>query len=505
MTEIDKVQQQKEDIDSIYSQIEADILKSTDLKRSMSSLSSHSAISSSSSSSSNSSDYKSIHSEEEEQQESSHTTTTPCSCKDIIVSIDSQHCGLCDQVIPPLQQHQQERLQELGKIEKLKAEVAEKQAQYQLNQKELNSLQTKYTNAQQAVIEMTDKITSLTGDIEIVQLKHKDEIAHTIEIEHSKKLVEIELHDLTQKLFEEANRIVLVEKEEKLAIQLQHDKVDNELTEAEWKLKNVQLELDQLRKDMTEKDEELNFPSSQPQSSRSSFITTHENYLLRAQLDMSSLLKDDTPEPIEINDDYHQQVHDNTLLTEFQQFMDSIQSVSLSKLSTLPFMKLCMKTDIEPCLRFGPSPKISAKKITDAILVKTCLVEECPPSFLEEKIKALTARVEPVKVRTSLWDRFSSSSSNTTTTNTTNSQGGMTLACQACGRSIDEKYDCWRFRISYFDEWSLIDRYCYDRIASVIEFYTFLRKLKIGAYNHVELFQVYQDCSKLKLQMFLSR
>lgn len=464
------------DIDNLYTQLEATMLKvksNNALKRSMSSLSSNSTISSSSSSST------SIINEDLDHV---YLTNINCSCQYWLVSKDSEHCGLCDQVIPTIKQQHEENIsfQEQGVA--LNKQLTKKQALYNLYVKDIQILRQQHDKRQESLVNMTNRIDSLNGDIEIVQLKHKDEIAHTIAIEQSKKLVEIELHDLTQKLFEEANSMVLVEKKEKVAIQLQHDKVNDQLKGVESQLTSVQAELKELRKDMTNHDS--NSQQLNPQSF-SAFISTHENYLLRAQLDMSTLLLDQS-QPIEINQEYNQQVQDDAMVTEFQQFNASIKTTSLSKLYTLSFMKSCLKSDIEPCLRFGPNPKISSKKILDAILVKTCLVEACPPGFLQAPTKA-----DSIKVKTRLWDRFSSSSQDTP-------------GCQACGRTLDEA-QCWRFRISYFDEWSCIDKYCHDRIISVIEFYVFLRRLKAGTDKDSNKFKLYEECSRLRLQMFLSR
>lgn len=467
----------QQDIDNLYNQLEATMLKvktNNQLKRSMSSLSSNSTISSSGSSN------NSIINEDLDH---IYSTNRSCSCQYWLVSSDSEHCGLCDQAIPIVKQQHEDKilLKEQSLI--LDNQLAEKQALYKLYVTDIETLKQQHDKRQELLTNMTNKIESLCEDIEIVQLKHKDEIAHTIAIEQSKKLVEIELHDLTQKLFEEANNMVLVEKKEKLVIQLQHDKVNDQLKGVESQLTGVQAELKELRKDMTNQD--LNLQQLNPQSSFSAFISTHENYLLRAQLDMSTLLLDQS-QPIEINQEYNQQVHDDAVVTEFQQFSESIKSIGLSKLYTLSFMKSCLKSDIEPCLRFGPNPRISSKKILDAILVKTCLVESCPPGFIQAPTKA-----DSVKVKTRLWDRFSSSAQDYP-------------GCQACGRLIDET-QCWRFRISYFDEWSLIDRYCYDRITSVIEFYMFLRRLKTATAKDGNKFELYQECSRLQLQMFLSR
>ncbi|GAA5812802.1 hypothetical protein MFLAVUS_006260 [Mucor flavus] len=482
--------QAQQGINHLYNQLESMIKGETQLKRSISSLSNHSTISSSSSgSSSNSSSNVSMINNELDVYS---TPNINCSCQYWLVSEQSEHCGLCDQVIPIVKQHHENITGLKEQAADSETKLTEKQALYKAYHNDIESLENEHGRRQELVTGMANQIQSLNEDIEAVQLKHKDEIAHTIEIEHSKKLVEIELHELTQKLFEEVNTMILAEKKEKILIQEQHDKVGQQLKCAETELVNVQLALNQVRTDMTDQDF-----NSQPSCSFSSVFSTHENYTLRAQLDMSSLLSDQS-QVIEINQEYHQQVHDLDLIAEFKQFTESINSISFSKLLNLPFMKSCLKSDIEPCLRFGLSPKVGCKKILEAIQVKTCLVEPCSRAFLQEKL-SIQQQPVVVKVKTRLWDRFSSS-------NGGSNSGGENYGCQACGRTIEQdETDCWRFRISYFDEWSLIDRYCYDKIASVMEFFCFLRGLKAGTYKQVDMFTLYQECSRLRLQMFLSR
>lgn len=485
MTELREAQND-DDIKSLYDQIATtiEVKESPEPKRSLSNLSTHSTISISSSSSSSSS---SIYDDALEDTDIK-VTETLCMCKKFLSSRDSVHCSQCDQIVPFVERFRQNADKEKEKITSMKAQLDEKHSVLNYYKKEANTLNIQFTRRQSQILNMTNKIQSLHQDIEVVQLKHVDEIAHIKAIEHSKKLVENEMHDLTQKLFEEANSLVLKEKEEKLAIQTKHDKVKDDFESAESELKKVQSELQELRKDIAAKDQESQ--QLQPQSSLSTFISTHENYLLRAQLDMASLQMDLT-QPIEINPDYHEQVLDNLVMEEFKQFCIDIRVTGLSKLSTLSFMKSCIKSDIEPCLRFGPSPKMSSKKIMDAILVKTCLIEPCPPGFAEERINA-APKTEPPKPKIRLWERFSASTPTE-----------MSNCCQACGRVLEG--NCWRFRISYFDEWALADRYCYERISSVIEFYSFLRKLKVKGYEEIGIFPAYQECTRLQLQMFLSR
>ncbi|KAI8084106.1 uncharacterized protein B0P05DRAFT_536182 [Gilbertella persicaria] len=407
-----------------------------------------------------------------------------CACKQNKILTGAADCASCHQPIPSLIHLHHDLEIQRTKALNLRSQLEEKQAQAEKHAQERQHLQATLDDDKKKLDKTMTNIESLTQDIDIVKSKHKGEIEHTIAIEQSKKCVEIELHELTQKLFEEANHLVLAEKQRKMEIQAEHDYVRSQLEQSESELMTVQAELNVLREQM--------------KSTNETPISTHENYILRAQLDMAYLLQQQQEQPVEISELYH----DPLLLNEFEQFIVTMKTTPLSKLASLPFMKQCLKSDIEPCLRFGPSPKITTKKISDAILVKSCFLESCPPGFVEKKLNQPTE-----KVRTSLWDRFSSSS------NTTNMLQATCLYCQACGRVIYDKQNSqeegevtiWRFRISYFDEWALIDRYCHDRIVSVMEFYTFLRRLKVGVYKEFDMPFLYKEFYKLQLQMMLSR
>ncbi|KAG0166408.1 hypothetical protein DFQ28_006573 [Apophysomyces sp. BC1034] len=162
------------------------------------------------------------------------------------------------------------------------------------------------------------------------------------------------------------------------------------------------------------------------------------------------------------------------VLEEFKNFAESLPTVSLRRLHSLEYMKQNLVEDIEPCLRFGSSPYTTSRKILESILARSCVLEALP----EE-------RKEQLGATTSLWDRFLQPS-----------------GCQACGRDVELTH---QFRISSFDEWACIDRYCRDRLIAVLTFYDFLRRLRAGCYRHRSMDDIYQEYIRLKLQMSLSR
>ncbi|CAO0795786.1 unnamed protein product [Mucor circinelloides] len=407
---------------------------------------------------------------------SSNTTSQSmsCACKHWLVSMETKQCSLCDAIAPPLDQLQTEKQKLKQRIQSLKLQLDEQRSLLNSYQRDFDTLSAQYAQRKQQSDITKAKIESLQQDIHFLKTKHKDEIAHTLEIEQSKKGVEIELHDLSQKLFEEANALVLAEQKEKLILQQQHDQVKSQLENTQTELAAVQAELQTLREAM----------ANQPQETTTA-KTTHENYTLRAQLDMATLLA--VPQPVEINPNIQK---DGLLLQELDTFIKSLETTSMAKVNSLPFMKYCLKSDIEPCLKFG---KATTKRLLDAILSKTCLIEECPQEFIDMKKNQPPIKSKP---KSRLWG-FSSPAQVESTL--------PVLGCSTCGKELEEGEDqMWRFRTSYFDEWALIDGYCRDRINSVISFYTWLRRLKIQE-NKTELDEAYEELTRLQLQMLLSR
>ncbi|KAG2193969.1 hypothetical protein INT46_011311 [Mucor plumbeus] len=406
----------------------------------------------------------------------SSTQFASCTCKHWLVSMDTKYCNLCDNIVPLLDEIQTEKHRLKERIRSLKTQLDERQSLLKSYTKDFNTLNAQYIRSQQQSDTTTFKIESLRQDINFLKTKHKDEIAHTIEIEQSKKGVEIELHDLSQKLFEEANALVLAEKKEKMILKQEHDQVKLQLENSQTELTAVQAELHTLREAMT----------NHPQQATTA-KTTHENYTLRAQLDMATLLN--VPQPVEINPNIQ---NDDLLLQEFDLFIKSLELTSIAKLNGLPFMKYCLKSDIEPCLKFG---KATTKRLLDAIISKTCLIEECSQEFIDAK-----KNLPPIKTKqkSRLWGFSSTSSPSIESTI-------PLLSCYTCGKELEEGEDqMWRFRTSYFDEWTLIDSYCRNRINSVIDFYTWLRRLKLNE-KKLKVDEVYEEYTRLQLQMLLSR
>jgi hypothetical protein len=355
-------------------------------------------------------------------------------------------------------------------------------------------------------------IESLKHDIKILQVKCQEESTEVRDIQQSKEMVKRELEDLSVKLFEEANSMIKIEKEQQELIKETNSQLELDLKQAIDKLEQASSELKLIRNKMEQHDDKeyINHHSTIDEQPSQEEITAatetehddHSNVIdtyARAQVEMILMHGLD----LGIHMDT---LEDDTCLMDFNDFIQQLYKTPLRKLHSLKYMKQLVKEDIEPCLRFGPNPKITAKKIMDAIMIKTCFIEESPLGFITEQDQLRQLRKQEQEAQgatTSLWERFTHSTTST-------ALDSVYVGCQACGRNTLDKGKRpellnYRFRISYFDEWACIDRYCRDRLLSVIEFYMFIRHLRAGAYKHRSLHELYQQAIRLRLQMFIAR
>ncbi|OAD04403.1 hypothetical protein MUCCIDRAFT_161144 [Mucor lusitanicus CBS 277.49] len=347
---------------------------------------------------------------------------------------------------------------------------------------------------QQSIETTCQGIQSLQHDLKVLEVKCKEETSQVIDIQQSKENVKKELEELTVKLFEEANSMITIEKAEQQVIKSRNDQLQQELEDAQSLLKDASIELTQIRNKM-EDSSHVYSTDEQPQSPQSPNSTQIEDCNTPAE---SNVIDTYTRAQVEtilmhgLDLGLHMDtLEDQSALEDLNDFIQLVHKTPLRKLHSLKYMRYCIRDDIEPCLRFGPNPKLSSKKIMDAILVKTCFVEECPEGFVTEQ----ATRQLKEEASATLWERFTTSS--------------VFLGCQACGRDVHssarQEELKYRFRISYFDEWACIDRYCRDRLQAVIEFYLFIRHLRAGVYKHRSLHELYQQSIRLRLQMFLAR
>ncbi|KAI9334065.1 hypothetical protein BD770DRAFT_402582 [Pilaira anomala] len=399
-----------------------------------------------------------------------------CPCKHIINPDDITTCSLCQLPIPIIEQLLAEKTQYEEEISELEQQLKEEQDRIEEQIKAINELNARMEQVQTELQDKTSKFQALQSDMELLNDKYVDEIERVAEIQHSKDMVESELEDLSRRLFEEANGMVANEKRAKHNLEIAQKHLENQLQETRERLGAEQMQLKELRKRMEE-------------------MTTDENIVPKTPdhiKDITNLLAERMT--LLTNEQKHAQI-DTLILDEFEEFVKSGTSVPLKKLHTIQFMKYCQEEDVEACLRFGPNSRLSARKINEAIVLNTCFIEEAPPGFAEEQSKRLTTDT-PLKfsgAKSMMWERFSSTNQST-----------VFNGCQACGRNDGTSLP-YRFRISYFDDWACIDRFCRDRLVAVCEFYVLIRNIRQGLYSNRSIPDLYHEAMRLRLQMFYAR
>lgn len=412
---------------------------------------------------------------------SHHLELTNCACNQVITSQYS--CSECSDNFIPIQKLEEETRAVKTLLSQLQTQGEALRHDQVAKMDRIDLLDSTMIESNEMIETTSQGIESLQHDLKILKSKCKEETCQVQEIQESKENIEKELEELSAKLTEEADIMIVIEKQGQEILKRENEELEKELKSAEMKLKEASSQLKLIRNKMGQHDDIMNHTlDEQPQQQQveSNVIDTYTRAqvetILMHGLDMG--LHMDTLE-------------DDGALMDFNDFIQLLYKTPLRKVHSLKYMRYCIRDDIEPCLRFGPNPRLATRKIMDSILVKSCFIEECPEGFVTEQ----AIRQLKEEASASLWERFTTST--------------VFLGCQACGRNMDKQSRVsllkYRFRISYFDEWACIDRYCRDRLLAVIEFYLFIRHLRAGAYKHRSVHELYQQSIRLKLQMFLTR
>lgn len=430
------------------------------------------------------------------------TISEGCVCQHILADRDSLDCSLCGRTIPIMEQLQREKKMHEQEIKDLEIRLQEEQGKITQQLEEIETLQASLAKVEGELRLKDEEFAALQKDMEILNEKYVDEIERVAEIQHSKDMVESELEDLSRRLFEEANGMVAHEKREKHNLEVAQKHLEMQLRETQDRLAAEQMQLRELREKMQEMAQEQEarlsatptpVSSGEDNEDTQSVATASDSVDHRSARDMSLLFSDRSS--LQISALPVADTVDQMLLAEFEEFVKTSASVPLKKLHTLPFMKHCQVEDIEPCLRFGANARLSARKVSEAIVLNTCFIEETPPGFLEEQ--AQRPSDVPLRISASknlLWERISNGGNPISITN----------ACQACGRQDQDSLP-YRFRTSYFDDWACIDRYCRDRLVAVCEFFVFIRNVRQGYYKSRSIPDLYHEIMRLRLQMFYAR
>ncbi|KAG2177549.1 hypothetical protein INT44_008061 [Umbelopsis vinacea] len=383
----------------------------------------------------------------------SQTSPLSCACIHAFASQDCVQCSLCGTPFEKLKETHQERQERLNQVRELRLRVRDETTQ--------TVRQSLKIEKQQKTIERLIKdIATRIADTEALvidkgQLKEKleEERAHLAKIQNDKVEIEQELAELSTNLLEEANGMVAIEQKERQELEKQSSQVRSQLELIQQKLEGEQKQLEELREKMM------------------------QNVQVEAVEDVEQDSK-----------------IDDMVMNEFKDFLAAVSITPAKKLHTISFVRNCLAEDIEPCLRFNPSSRMSSKKIVDAMATNSCFIEVMPTGFSDEQFTQKLTADQPLRIsasRSMIWDMLTTSGTETTAE-----------SCMACGRTATLTH---RFRISFFDDWACIDRHCRDRIVTANAFYQFIRNIRHNRYRDRSIYDLYQDSVQLRLQMLLAR
>ncbi|KAG0083961.1 rab guanine nucleotide exchange factor S2 [Podila epicladia] len=421
-----------------------------------------------------------------------------CPCHRVCANLATRACGLCDRIIPALADAHNERTLLLEEMEQINLRLAEEQKRSSAESVEAEVLRKKVEDLEDALDAKTDDYLSAQRDLAILNDKYVDEIEKVAELQHAKEVVESELEELSRTLFEEANGMVASEARARHQLELTRKHLELELKDAQERLAAETSQLKELKSKMEA------MMDAPPSSKRSSIDPTKGSSVDLAQL--FGLNKISVPEAVPESDIEEPSTPataiaiDGQLMHEFKEFVAQSSTVRLAKIHNLPFMRHCQDEDIEPCLRFGSAPRISARKLTEGICSNTCFIEETTPEQVKEYERMVLAAQQPpsparnsVSNKSMLWDRLQAQYAIYQAP-----KGG----CQCCGRSGPLSH---RYRIATSDDWSFIDRFCRDRLVAACEFYIFVRNIRAGLYSTRTIEDLYSESLRLRLQMFYAR
>ncbi|KAG0368792.1 rab guanine nucleotide exchange factor S2 [Gamsiella multidivaricata] len=413
-----------------------------------------------------------------------------CPCHRVCANLATRACGLCERIIPSLAEAHNERTLLLEDLEQTNIRLAEEQKRASTEAIDAEVLRKKVEDLEDALDAKTDDYLSAQRDLAILNDKYVDEIEKVAELQHAKEMVEGELEELSRTLFEEANGMVASEARARHQLELTRKHLELELKDAQERLAAETSQLKELKTKMEA------MMDTQPQSKRSSTDPASGSVDLGQ---LFGLNKISVPEPL-AEEPATTIAIDGHLMHEFKEFVAQSSTVRLAKIHSLPFMRHCQDEDVEPCLRFGSNPRISARKLTEGICTNTCYIEEATPEQVREYERMVQAAQQPpsparnsVTNKNLLWERLQTQYALYQAP-----KGG----CQTCGRSGPLTH---RYRLATSDEWNFIDRFCRDRIVAACEFYIFIRNIRAGLYSTRTIEDLFSESLRLRLQMFYAR
>ncbi|KAJ1652918.1 hypothetical protein IWQ61_006852 [Dispira simplex] len=455
---------------------------------------------------------------------------TLCHCQQVISVATPGHCGQCGEPLQAMLALRAELVTLQDEVETREHMVLDLTRQNRIQKDDLDQLAQRVHQLENELDQSRQEVASLRLDVRMLNDKYVDEIEKVAEIQHSKQLVEDELEDLSRQLFEKANGMVESEARQRYEMEQQLESTRVELAKVQQRLaderkRNQIIHTENQRllalvpratisvndtsesissdvtnedvtKGMSESDHNANTPPlahrRENTSSDSTLPSLDSNSAGNSPRYSASSERPPSPK-LDLMTDEQQ-------FLEFQDFVFHCPSVKLFKIHSYSFLRNCVTEDVEPCLRFGPTPRMSSKNLLDAVLFDTIIVEPIasddrptaavvapPESTMAAATRFLTSK------QALLWERFSGSV-------TANPYG-----CQTCGRQGECSY---RFKMGYYEEdeeWCYIDQFCRDRLTAVGEFYQFIRNIYHGFYSSRTMQDLYMESQRLRLRMLYAR
>ncbi|KAJ1831036.1 hypothetical protein LPJ63_004555 [Coemansia sp. RSA 2711] len=444
-----------------------------------------------------------------------------CVCRQVLLAASPGACGICGGrpgTLAKLNDDRSRALEDLDIATQRINELAHEKARHV---DYIADLEMRVAEQAKKIDQQRDVIAGLKNDLSAMNDKFVDQVNMTAEIAHSRELVEAELEDLTQKLFTEANTMVAAEKKARVDAEKTSGHLRNVIADLETRLSSETMQSHELKErieKMSAEYDDLLLKSTMVSSRRGS-IGSHlsdmaggDNASLRREGSMVSGSASGAH-----GDGFRLAPHaaalmigtkaypsspgastpirlDEQLLAEFKDFAIQTQSQRQTGYMSMSYMKSVVSADVEPCLRFGPHPRISSRNVLDAIASNRIQIEEMTPQIAAEMRRAQQASERPNANRHAMiWERLSGSVA-------FNPHG-----CQACGRECQQ---CtYRFRMGFKpdSEWIQVDTMCRDRLVAVCEFYGFVRYLHQGIFASRSIMELYMETIRLRLSMFYSR
>ncbi|KAG1050198.1 hypothetical protein G6F43_007510 [Rhizopus delemar] len=284
------------------------------------------------------------------------------------------------------------------------------------------------------------QIEELREDLVILNQKYVQQIERSEEAEQKKAEVENEIEDLSHQLFEQANAMVAKEKKAQLLSEQKLAETQKELNKVQDELQEKRSQLKQIREKLEKKDQ---------------IAIKHEE----------------------------KEIVDPQWLHSFKEVVEASSGTPFELVLRMPFLKLCLTMDIQPCLYSGIGfSKSTIKRLLGSIVYEPCFIENAT---------SFQAQHQESTKKSSLLTRFLPS---------------LGLYCYGCGSKMYKRAELFRFKLKEQDvDWQYIDYACRNRLVAVCDFYTFIRHVRSGLQATKDLNSLFEECFKLRLAMFYAR